>query len=415
MPKKLAIFCDGTWQSLRNRAPTNVVRLARCVASHADDGAPQIVFYDEGVGVTSDVSPVIDFFTRYLGGAFGRGLNRKIELAYQFLVVNYEPGDDIFVFGFSRGAYTARSLCGLIRKCGIVRRDAFAQIPEALRLYRTDLHPASPQMVEFRRRFTHRLAAGPEDYDRLEMAGAATHKPASAGQRSGVYQHRPAGCYRLMFAGIWDTVGALGVPRRFDLLRLDRSYRFHDTNASSLIASIRHAVAGNEQRIDFDVTRFANLDTLNNEWAEATGWDVNDRTSACFVPYNHRPYQERWFPGDHGAVGGGGADIALSSETLLWMAQGARWAGLCFNTDPDLALGEAARIANPLGALGSSGAITPPRGRERRAGPPNHEQIAAETRRRYLRDREYRPTNLLPGLKAGGGRDGPAPPGFPLA
>ncbi|MBX9796179.1 DUF2235 domain-containing protein [Sphingomonas sp.] len=416
MPKKLAIFCDGTWQGLRNRAFTNVVKLARTVAAHSEDGRQQIVFYDEGVGVTSDVSPLVDLLTRYLGGAFGRGLTRKIEQAYQFLVVNYEPGDDIYVFGFSRGAYTARSLCGLIRKCGIVRRDAFARIPEALKLYRNNLHPADPRMVAFRRHYTHELATGKEDYDRLGMADCALpDQPMRTAHRQHLYQYRPDGCYRLMFAGIWDTVGALGVPRRFDLLNLDRDYRFHDTQASSLIASIRHAVAGNEQRIDFDVTPFSNLDTLNNAWARATCWDVNDRAAANFVPYNHRPYQERWFPGDHGAVGGGTEDSALSAAALLWMAEGARSAGLSFNPDPDLPLGEAARIANPLGPLGGSGSIRAPRGRRRRAGPANHDQIAAQSRLRFLRDRDYRPPNLLPGLKAGGGRDGPPPAGFPPA
>ena len=135
--KRLAVFCDGTWDDLRMPSLTNVARLAKCVSAKGWDGREQIVFYDAGVGVATGVSPLVDRLVSVIGGAIGSGLDEKIENAYRFLVLNYEPGDEIFVFGFSRGAYTARSLCGLIRKCGIVRRECFDKIPEAMQIYRT--------------------------------------------------------------------------------------------------------------------------------------------------------------------------------------------------------------------------------------------------------------------------------------
>ena len=157
MAKKIAIFCNGTWNSLDTATLTNVARLAKCVAAHDVHGTPQIVYYDDGVGVGDGISPVVDWLTRKLGGVLGRGLDRKIETAYRFLVLNYEPGDAIYVFGFSRGAYTARSLCGLVRKCGIVRRDCFDQIPAAIRFYRDPRHPRDPELVAFRQRCSHEI------------------------------------------------------------------------------------------------------------------------------------------------------------------------------------------------------------------------------------------------------------------
>lgn len=414
MKKKIAIFCDGTWQSLRSATATNVVRLSRCVSSADGAGVPQIVYYDEGVGVGSEVGRVPDLATRVWGGALGRGLDRKIERAYQFLVLNFDPGDDIFIFGFSRGAYTARSLCGLIRKCGIVKRDCFYRIPEAIDHYRGPLHPASPEMVQFRQSYTHRLAAGPEDYDRLEIVAPEADER-SIETRADLFQYRPDRTYRMMFAGIWDTVGALGIPRRFDLLRLGRkSYQFHDTSASSLLASIRHAVAANERRVDFDVTPYDNLDELNIQWAAKTGWNVVAEADPRFVPYNCRPYQERWFPGDHSDAGGGNLDCALASSPLLWMAEGAGWAGLAFDRNASWPLGEADRLRNPLKPLGPKATQSWPGGPLRRRGPPTVPQIAFETRLRYVRDKSYRPPNLT-GLGLRGGREGRPPPGFPPA
>ena len=420
MKKKLAIFCDGTWNDLTHDATTNVVRLAKSVASVSRGGDPQIVYYDEGVGVAANVSVVADTLTKFLGGALGRGLDRKIEAAYRFLVLNYEPGDDVYVFGFSRGAYTARSLCGLIRKCGILKRECFNRTPRALELYRDkSLHPSSPEMKQFRAQYAHHLAAGEEDFDRIGIEPAESSQAATIAQNpetlEDLYQYRPKNMYRMMYVGVWDTVGAMGVPARFDWLKLNRRYAFHDTDASTLLASIRHAVAGNEKRGLFDVTPISNIDELNLKWAARTGWNTSDSPDPRFVPYPFRPYQQRWFPGDHCSVGGGYSDSGLSSGALLWIAEGAARAGLAFSWDPLGELGAARRLANPMGDIGGNGTFGMPAGELRQRGPAHIGEIADATYERYERAGGYRPPNLSVLLGAPLPRPPApaAPPGFP--
>ena len=382
------------------------------MASHSGGGLHQIVYYDEGVGVGAGVSDVTDALTKYIGGALGRGLDRKIEAAYLFLVLNYVPGDDIYIFGFSRGAYTARSLCGLIRKCGIVRRDCFNQVPVAMRHYRSPAHPDAPDMIEFRSKYAHRRATSPADIEKLEIAPTGDSVEENA--RARLYQYRSDAMYRMMYVGIWDTVGALGVPGRFDLLRLNRRYRFHDTSASSLLSSIRHGVAANEKRGLYDATLFDNIDALNRDWANATSWNVVDPTHPGFVPYMYRPYQQRWFPGDHCSVGGGYENQRLSSGALLWMAEGASWAGLAFDWSRD-ELTEAQRLHDPCGSLGANGTSDMPGGKQRATGPAHLDEIAEPTRERYARDPDYAPPNLtvLKGAPRPMPSLPPAPVGFP--
>ncbi|MEH2008448.1 DUF2235 domain-containing protein [Nostoc sp.] len=103
--KRLVICCDGTWQQLISPYPSNVVKLAQSVKPIARDGVTQIIFYDPGIGTESQ---------KVLGGATGLGIDRNIEDCYRFLSLNYVPGDEIYLFGFSRGAYTVRSLAGMI-------------------------------------------------------------------------------------------------------------------------------------------------------------------------------------------------------------------------------------------------------------------------------------------------------------
>ena len=140
--KNIAIFCDGTWQYLGQRHPTNVALMARSVLPQAADHVPQLVYYDDGVGVGDGV---LDRATHILGGALGAGLEHKILRAYEILSLNYQPGDRIFIFGFSRGAYTARSLAGMLRWLWILKREQVGQVEEALRLYRTRPKRDAPQ------------------------------------------------------------------------------------------------------------------------------------------------------------------------------------------------------------------------------------------------------------------------------
>lgn len=175
--KRLALFCDATWNGADQArdgvpCPTNVVKLAFRVAKR-DAGVPQVVHYGQGVGTGNSLD-------RLTGGAFGDGLVDNVHAACRFLIANYEPGDELYFFGFSRGAFTARSLVGVIRKCGILDRGAVGRYAEATSLYRSDDGPDAADPLEFRRS----CAIG------------------------GI------GPVAVKFIGVCDTVGALGIPLR---------------------------------------------------------------------------------------------------------------------------------------------------------------------------------------------------------
>jgi uncharacterized protein (DUF2235 family) len=124
--KRFAVFLDGTWNTVNDN--TNVWRLKSLLAGSGADGLRQIPYYHNGVGTT--------FGSRLRGGMFGYGLNDEIIRAYEWLIDNYSPGDELFIFGFSRGAYTARSLSGLISKCGLITIGAPLSVAQLYARYR---------------------------------------------------------------------------------------------------------------------------------------------------------------------------------------------------------------------------------------------------------------------------------------
>jgi len=271
MGKRLVICCDGTWNTRKQAAPTNVVKVSEAVAPMDDAGTLQLVHYHEGVGTKP--------WQRVTGGAFGFGLSRNIRDCYRFLVRHFEPGDEVFLFGFSRGAYTARSLGGLIRNSGILLRRNESKIDEAYELYRDRdqaTGPDSPRAREFRARNAH------EDVTPIR------------------------------FIGVWDTVGALGIPlsgwRMINVV--NRRWQFHDTQLSSTVRSAFHALAIDERRGAF--------------------------TPAIWNPSPAADGQQReqvWFTGVHSDVGGGYPQTALSDLTLRWMTARAGSCGLAFTED----------------------------------------------------------------------------------
>lgn len=204
--KRIVICCDGTWNDPEKRDITNVVKTARAVRPRTPDGTTQVVFYDWGVGTGRR-------FDRITGGSIGKGLNRNIQDACRFLVHNYAPGDEIFFFGFSRGAYTARSAAGLVRNCGVLKKKHADMIPEAFELYRSKSRPDSKKSGAFRREFSRET--------------------------------------RIRFIGVWDTVGALGVPLRLFRRFNARKYSFHDTRLSRSIDHAYQALAIDEKRKPF--------------------------------------------------------------------------------------------------------------------------------------------------------------------
>lgn len=301
--KRLVFFFDGTTNTLDARYSTNVVKLAQSMAPVADNVA-QLIYYDRGVG--SDAGEKVR------GGAFGHGLDMNLYEAYSFLLFNYTPGDKIYVFGFSRGAFTARSFVGLVYNCGILRRRDAGDIQEAITFYRSRdgrHHPMDEHMLEFRRKHSLEVVIHPD-----EDAWRVRTVPN--------YAKGKAHLLKISYLGVWDTVAALGWPAHWWLARLDRrKYQFHDCRLSSFVESARHAVAIDERRLTFAPALWNNVAELN-EFAKTD------------VASPEAPYQQKWFPGDHGSVGGGGDREGLSDRALDWIVDGARAAGLDVDAMP---------------------------------------------------------------------------------
>ncbi|EOD68130.1 DUF2235 domain-containing protein [Amycolatopsis vancoresmycina] len=289
MAKRLVICCDGTWNTLGQPHPTNVAKLKEAVAATDSDGTPQVAFHGDGVGTGAGL------WDHLTGGAFGAGLSAKVQAAYRFVVDHYEPGDELFFFGFSRGAFTARSTVGFIRNCGVLRPANAGLVDEAYRLYRdrdtSATGPESPAAKEFRRTYAHE--------DRTPIR----------------------------FIGVWDTVGALGIPlsggRLLNLL--NRRWQFHDTQLSSIVQSAFQALAVDEHRPSF----------------EPAVWQPSEAG---------REREQVWFAGDHSDVGGGHPVSDLSDLALRWMTDRAHRCGLDFEPGAFAGL----YPGNPLGELHDS-------------------------------------------------------------
>lgn len=302
--KRLVFFFDGTTNTLDARYTTNVVKLAQSIAPIAK-GVSQLIYYDRGVG--SDAGE------KLRGGALGHGLDKNLYEAYSFLLFNYTPGDKIYVFGFSRGAFTARSFVGLIYNCGILRRRDAGDIAEAIAFYRSrDEHdaPMCERMLEYRRKHSLEICVDPcEDEWRQRTVPN--------------YRSGDARLLEIDYLGVWDTVAALGIPAHWWLTRLDRrKYRFHDAQLAGIVRRARHAVSIDEKRLTFRPTLWDNVDVLN----QAQGTQSSDPKA---------PYQQQWFPGDHGSIGGGGDIEGLSDAGLEWIVDGAREAGLNVDAMPN--------------------------------------------------------------------------------
>ena len=253
----LIVCCDGTWNDKKNSddgvlAQTNVFKLFNALdLNHTN--IKQLSRYQEGVGT----SGLID---KAKGGLLGMGLSEDIRDCYQWLSLKYTPGDHIYLFGFSRGAFTARSLAGLIGRYGLANLT-------------------QDQHIDFDKRIKSIYRDG---YRNGKTLAPEWFHPDSK---------------QVKFIGVWDTVGALGIPDDKILLNLfgnSKRYQFHDTKLGSHIDYARHAVAIDEQRGSFAPTL----------------WDIDE---------NDERAKQVWFPGVHSDVGGGYKEDGLSNAALLWM------------------------------------------------------------------------------------------------
>lgn len=310
---RIAIFCDGTWNSPTMKQPTHVTRLF----NHTRQTNAQHTHYFKGVGAEdTKVGILSTALMKIGGGAFGWGLNDNIKQAYAALCEQYEAGDEIFIFGFSRGAYTARSLAGMIRKCGILANPTPDALEDAFKLYRKpgiENHPDALHILHARRKLSPRFATSRADME-WRAVNAWHTDPAEMTK------------VEIAYLGIWDTVGSLGIPAPLlgPVATLwNKKYQFHDTLLSSLVKSARHALALDERRVFYRPALWNNLEASQDD----EGLNKGNRTET-------RPYQQVWFTGTHAIVGGSAPKArALTGQTMLWIAEGAQQAGLEINMD----------------------------------------------------------------------------------
>jgi uncharacterized protein (DUF2235 family) len=264
MPKRIVLCFDGTWNTPSEKfagvaglhkhfeelaglgdaemraaiehvdpdagIEADVCRLYRSVLRLGNGDAqpgelPQLKWYDKGVGT--------EWYDRVAGGAFGLGLSSKIREGYQFLSNTYDGGDEVFVFEFSRGAYTARSLVGMVRNCGLLPKGTSGG------------HPESPELLEAYE--LHRAHDGGPDSERAKHFRA----------------ERNAAVIPIKFLGVWDTVGALGISlESFDAFNKEQ-FEFHDTELSGIVQNAFHAIAIDEHREPYRLTLWEPKQKLN--------------------------------------------------------------------------------------------------------------------------------------------------------
>ncbi|KAF7506167.1 hypothetical protein GJ744_012147 [Endocarpon pusillum] len=306
--KRIIVACDGTWQDADSDSErvypvwkfwrrerylmpaSNVARLCRCISKEGVDEqgrpVPQLVFYQAGVGTS--------FMQRLSGGLTGRGITSHIRDAYSFICNNYEDGDEIFLFGFSRGAFTVRSLSSLLRTIGILNASGLAhfysisqdwkyQNDDIWRLVKTPFADVPWGSTKDRRPSPRTVAGQKNAYvQKLKELDLLRCDKAPIGIKA---------------CGVWDTVGSLGVPQVWFLPQRDsKEYAFVDTNVEWNIEHAFQALALDERRGPFTPTIWA-------------------------APINPpKELKQCWFRGVHCDVGGGGyRDQELANLSLAWM------------------------------------------------------------------------------------------------
>ncbi len=335
--KRIAIFCDGTWNTPDENVDgklcqTNVVKMANALSALSADMIPQLLYYDTGIGSEGNL------LNRIFDGATGTGISENILQAYRFIIKNYEFGDELFFFGFSRGAFTVRSLAGLIRNSGILKGENIDKVDKAYRLYKSRKPQHQPREVEatlFRKTF----------------AVSETTK--------------------IKFIGVWDTVGALGNPLVLNGI-LSKKNGFHDTDLSTRIENAFHALAIDEKRKNFEATL----------WHQQK--DAGDQV-----------LEQVWFQGVHADVGGSYVESGLSDIALNWMLDKAQRCNLQFDPieiNPD-ALSKRHesytgfyKLQPPL--YRRMGVKDPTKGK-------TNESVHPSVIERYQCDTTYRPENLV--------------------
>ena len=335
-PRQLIICCDGTNNTLTgNVHDTNVLKLIGELANN-DEG--QILYYDPGVGSPDQFPPlgVINDLNRrrqrIAGMARGKGIYENIGEAYQFLIDHYQPGDQIYLFGFSRGAFTARCVAGMVNLFGIVRTECKSLILTLIRIYFSTpsdsvAHVTNPWARNMAQRAADRLRENadaardtridadpaPEDvlrYLARRKARRVTREEAADQVRSAFTSPHGREAF-VHFVGVWDTVESVGLP-----LLSKRTITSDGSTADKRgLRHIRHAVSMDEHRMSFEPRLY---------------WDEEYTKPDAHQPSNARSLRQRWFRGVHSDVGGGYEvnEAGLSAQAYRWMLGEAVGCGL---------------------------------------------------------------------------------------
>ena len=332
MGKNIVVCSDGTGNRGGKAAGTNVWRIFNAVERH-NQHYPQVTYYDDGVG-TDDLR-----WLRLIGGAFGWGLSRNIRQAYTFLSLNYEPGDRIYLFGFSRGAFTVRSLAGMVLDVGLLKRDALLgagnnrdrMLRKLLRAHRSRRPTKDARLCKRTARDCRLFKAKKlGEFCKSDLQLPPEEKNTGDDGKS----------LSIHFIGVWDTVDAVGVP--FDGLKAPiecisrlmfrlRAWQFADCELSKHVKHACQALSLDDERKTF----------LPNIWK--TERESSGVANDCFCDDR---IEQVWFAGAHSNVGGGYPKDALAHVTLDWMMQKAASHGLAF------AQGELERVQTTADAHG---------------------------------------------------------------
>ena len=300
--KNLVVCCDGTNNEFGENN-TNVVRLLSLALKHDER---QIVFYEPGLGTfpaPGTWTPLTRWITKTMGSAFGYGLSHNLAVCYDFLVENYAPGDRIYLFGFSRGAYTARALAALVHVCGLMRTKNRNLVPYVIKLFESEATKAKKRNDKAEKAQGKKLP--------LSLPVCSEFKR--------VFSDSPP----IHFVGVWDTVSSVGTI--FD------PYHLPHTRWNPSVKTVRHAISIDEKRKFFR----ANL------WSSTT---------------RDTDVKQVWFAGVHADIGGGyrESESGLAKITLEWMLEEAKAAHLLiddtqlptvFPTTPDSPLAAPSAIA----------------------------------------------------------------------
>lgn len=270
--KRIIICADGTWnirdqidQDTGKRRPTNVTKIARAIRPRSHTGVDQVVFYHDGLGTHGPLDKVT-------GGAFGHGIEDNVRSLYRNIVYNYVPGDELYFFGFSRGAFTVRTLVGFMNFVGLVEKDDDYFVPEIYSCYEKSKGLGTPEWQKAFRK---------------------------------IKDARP--CPEITFIGVWDTVGALGAPGVIGKIASSlngNKYEYHNVGLHPSIRNAYHAMAIDERRTPFAPAL----------WVRPAGWSGH--------------LEQAWFAGVHSNIGGGYKPDGLANVALQWVASKAQASGL---------------------------------------------------------------------------------------